>query len=152
MSLNIKKEIRINNGGGKVFKALITPTSIQKWWGASQVIVVADENGTFAATWGEDIDKPEYTSTAKISHFEPHTRLKLKDFTYLRLNEYLPFKAKFEIDFKIECYNSYCVLVVTHSGFPRGPEADEYYTSAGKGWDRALQAIKDLVGEKPKAW
>ena len=152
MSRKIKKEIKIDNTGGKVFKVLITPTHIQKWWGASQVIVVADENGTFAATWGENIDTPEYTSTARISHFEPYTRLKLKDFTYLKLNEYLPFKAKFEIDFKIECYNSCCVLVVTHSGFPGGPEADDYYSSAEKGWDRALAAIKALVGEKPKGW
>ena len=145
MSRKIKREIRVDNTGGKVFKALVTPSTVKKWWGASQVIIVPDEGGTYALSWGDDIDKPEYVATAKIDSFKPNVELHLTDYTYLKGEEYLPFKAHFRVEFKVECYNNYCILVVTHSGFPKDKKADSFYNECIVGWDETLENLKELI-------
>ncbi len=144
----IKKEIRVDNKGGKVFEALITPSLIKKWWGASQAIVVPDEGGIYALTWGENIDKPEYIATAKIQEFKPNVRLILDNYTYLKHNDYLPFKANFKVKFVIECFNNYCVLSVEHTGFPQEKTADNFYNDCEKGWDETLEAVKKISEEQ----
>lgn len=145
MSRKIIKEIRINENGSKVFNALITPHLIKEWWGASQAIVVPDEEGVFALSWGESADKPDYIAAATISEFKPHVKLTLNDYTYLANNEYLPFKAKFKVKFKIECETNYCVLKLEHSGFPIKSEASKFYSECERDWDESLKSLKDLV-------
>jgi len=151
MSRKIKKEIRINENGSKAFNALITPSLIKEWWGASQVIIVPDENGVFALSWGENIDKPEYVSAAKISEFKPHVKLTLSDYTYLADNEYLPFKAKFKVKFNIECQEKYCILRLEHSGFPNSSEANQFYADSEQGWEDSLASLKKLVEKENQA-
>ncbi|MGW1455803.1 SRPBCC family protein [Salegentibacter agarivorans] len=148
MSRKIKKEIRINENGGKVFNALITPNLIKEWWGASQAIVVPDEDGVFALSWGENPDKADYIAAAKISEFKPHVKLTLSDYTYLADNEYLPFKAKFKVKFRIHCETKYCVLKLEHSGFPNKSEADQFYSDCESGWEENLESLKNLVEQE----
>ncbi len=143
----IIKEIRVDNKGGKVFNALITPSLIKKWWRASQAIVVPDEGGTYALTWGENIDKPEYISTAKITEFKPNIKLALSEYTYLKHHEYLPFKANFKVKFTIECFNNYCVLSVAHTGFPNEKVVDDFYADCEQSWVERLEAIKKISEE-----
>ncbi|MBZ9729247.1 SRPBCC domain-containing protein [Salegentibacter sp. JZCK2] len=145
MSRKINKEIRIDSNGSKVFNALITPGLLKEWWGASQAIVVPDENGVFALSWGENIDKPDYTIDAQISEFKPHIKLTLSDYHYLVENEYLPFKAKFKVKFRIECETNYCILRLEHSGFPGESNADSFYAECEKGWNESLKSLKNLM-------
>jgi uncharacterized protein YndB with AHSA1/START domain len=145
MSRKINKEIRVNENGSKVFNALVTPSLIKEWWGASQAIVVPDENGVFALSWGENPDKPEYIAAATISEFKPHVKLTLSDYTYLANNEYLPFKTKFKLKFRIQCETNYCVLKLEHSGFPNKSEASKFYSECDQGWDESLASLKNLV-------
>ncbi|MBZ9632240.1 SRPBCC domain-containing protein [Salegentibacter sp. LM13S] len=145
MSRKIKKEIRINENGSKVFNALVTPNLIKEWWGASQAIVVPDEDGVFALSWGDNPDKADYIAAATISEFKPHVKLTLSDYTYLSENEYLPFKAKFKVKFRIECETNYCVLKLEHSGFPNKSQADKFYSDCDTGWDESLESLKNLV-------
>ncbi len=145
MSRKINKEIRVNENGSKVFNALVTPHLIKEWWGASQAIVVPDEDGVFALSWGENADKPDYIAAATISEFKPHVKLTLSDYTYLRDNKYLPFKSKFKVKFRIECETKYCVLRLEHSGFPNKAEASKFYSDCDLGWDEALSSLKKLV-------
>ncbi|WP_037321492.1 SRPBCC domain-containing protein [Salegentibacter sp. Hel_I_6] len=145
MSQKINKEIRINENGSKVFNALITPSLIKEWWGASQAIVVPDENGVFALSWGENLDKPIYIASATISEFKPHVKLTLSNYTYLADNEYLPFKANFKLKFRIQCETKYCILKLEHSGFPNKSRASQFYSDCDQGWDEALKSLKHLV-------
>jgi hypothetical protein len=39
---------------------LVTPSAIRAWWGAARAIVLAQENGAWAAAWGADEDRPDY--------------------------------------------------------------------------------------------
>lgn len=145
MSRKINKEIRINRNGSEVFSALVTPSLIKEWWGASQAIVVPDEDGVFALSWGKNPDKPDYVAAATISEFKPHVKLSLSNYTYLADNEYLPFKAKFKLRFRIQCEEKYCVLKLEHSGFPNKSQANKFYSDCDQDWDEALESLKTLV-------
>ena len=62
----------------EVFRLLVSPNAIRNWWGASRVIVLAKQNGVWAAVWGNE-DIPDYVALYKISAIEPPRRLFLTD-------------------------------------------------------------------------
>lgn len=148
MSRKIQKELRINNEGGQVFDALTTPSLVKQWRGASQAIIIPDEDGVYALTWGNDLDKPEYVSTAKISEFKPHVKLVLQDYTYLAHNEQLHFKTRFQVKFEITCHTHFCILNLTHLGFPDNHDADDFYKRMEKSWEENLLKLKQLLEKK----
>jgi uncharacterized protein YndB with AHSA1/START domain len=53
-------EIALPTDPERVFSLLVTPSAIRQWWGADRAIVLAQENGTWAAAWGADEDRPDY--------------------------------------------------------------------------------------------
>lgn len=143
MSRKIEKEIRINNQGGKVFKALTDPGLIKKWWGASQAIVVPDENGIYALSWGTDPNTPDHITTARINEYKPYVKLSLKNFT-----RFLPSRDEqtgTDLRFKIDCQSNYCILKVEHLGFPEKKNAVELFEYWNKEWDRILSSLKQVV-------
>lgn len=75
-------EEEFNVGPDEIFRILHTPTAICKWWGASRAIVLAEENGFWAAAWGENEDEPDYTTAFVIKAFEPPKRIVLGEAKY----------------------------------------------------------------------
>ena len=124
----------LKQGPSTVFAALITPSHIRGWWSVSRAIVIPKTGGIWAATWGEDEDNPDYTSSATIKVFEPDQKLVLGDYQYVSPEGGLPFEANFETTFEIQPIGEGSRLTVTQAGFPTDPIADEYYAGCETGW------------------
>ena len=128
-----------------VFALLHTPSAIRDWWGASNAIVLAETGGTWAATWGENEDDPDYISVATISDFDPPNRLVLCDFQYLAKTGPLPFQADFTTSFEVIAGSDGTTLRVKQDGFPPGAEADEFYAACQRGWQDTFTGIRKYL-------
>lgn len=129
----------------KVFLALITPSQIRRWWSASQAIVIPRVGGVWVATWGEDVDHPEFISSAIIKEFVPGEKLVLGDYQYVSPDGGLPFEADFETMFKLAEVGEGIELTVDQVGFPGDSIADEYYVGCEQGWKNTLDALEKFL-------
>lgn len=125
----------------RLFRLLHTPSDIRGWWGAATAIVLAAQGGFWAATWGDDEDAPDYVTVARVAVFEPPRRLVLEDTCYTSKDGPLPFDAHFETVFEVEQRRGGAQLRVTQSGFPDGPEADDFYAACDRGWRATFAGI-----------
>jgi len=131
----------------RVFALLHTPSAICRWWGASRAVVLAEPGGTWAATWGEDEDDPDYITVATIREFEPPRRMVLSDYRYRAKAGPLPFEAEFETEFVVSPHAEGASLRVTQDGFPAGSESDEFYAACRKGWQDTFAGIRDYLDD-----
>lgn len=137
----------------RAFEALITPSAIRRWWQVDRAVVVAEPGGTWAAAWGDDEDDPDYASAATIEVFDPPRRLVLTDYRYLVKTGPLPFEADFRVEFTLRPAESGgeaggSVIEVVQSGFPAGPEADDFFAGCETGWRDTLEGLRRyLAGE-----
>ncbi len=129
-----------------VFSLLHTPSAIRGWWSAARAIVLAREGGTWAATWGESEDNPDYITVAWISKFEPPRRLVLTDYHYHAKDGPLPFKADFVTEFVVEPRPRGSLLRVTQDGFPADSVADAFYAGCEVGWRNTFSGIRRFLG------
>ena len=134
----IVQEIEVPTDPRRTFELLITPSAIRSWWQASRAIVLARPGGTWAATWGEDEDRPEYVSVATIEAFEPPRRLVLADYRYAARSGPLPFEMDARLEFEVLSAPSGARLRVTQRGLPEDAAADEFYAGCVKGWNDTL--------------
>jgi hypothetical protein len=66
----------------------------------------------------------------------------LTDYRYRAKTGPLPFKADFVTEFAVEPHPQGSRLRVTQSGFPAGPEADDFYTACETGWRNTFAGIR----------
>lgn len=145
MSRQVLKSIEIKSDVRSVFNALIKPKAIKQWWSASQVILIPQANGIFAATWGDNLDNPDYTSVSRISKIEVPRLLSMVYEDYKSEHGGLPFEAEMQVSFELTKIEKSTKLQVTQLGFPDDPIADEYYEGCTQGWENTLSAIKTYV-------
>ena len=145
MARKINQEIKILASNASVFSALITPSSIQAWWEAKTAVVLAKAGGLMAITWGDNIDKPDYVSVARIDLIEKDKQLQLAYENYRSQSGGLPFEAHMIVIFSIEGTDYGCLLKVEQSGFPIDKIADEYFNGCQIGWQTCLTNIKEFV-------
>lgn len=147
MSREIIQDYIIGKRSDTVFDALITPGMIKKWWFANNAIVLPEEGGVYAVTWGDDTDNPDYISVAKIASFERPARLRLIDFKYKSKEGGLPFEASMDTEFRLKDLGDKTKLTVSQTGFPDEKIADEFYNSCVQGWIDTLTSLKKTVEE-----
>lgn len=145
MSRIIQTSIFIEEQRAVVFKALMSPSSIKQWWSAQNVIVMPEEGGIYALTWGQDIDSPEYITVCRINALQSPKRLVLLYEDYRSQTGQLPFEASFLVEFNLIENVKGTLLLVTQSGFPDDSIADDYYEGCQKGWNDVLGLIKKVV-------
>ena len=133
----------------RVFAILHTPSAIRGWWSASRAIVLAEEGGIWAATWGASEDEPDYITVARIKVFDPPRRLVLTDYQYFARSGPLPFQADFTTEFSVEPAGAGSRLRVTQDGFPTDPIADAFYAGCETGWRNTFAGIKRFLDEAP---
>ncbi|MEO1972936.1 MAG: SRPBCC domain-containing protein [Pirellulaceae bacterium] len=129
----------------RLFAILHTPRSIRQWWGAASAIVIPEHGGTWAATWGNDEDGPDYIAVATIRAFEPPRRMVLDNYRYYAKPGQLPFDTEFTRGFAVFPTSQSATLQVTQDGFPVGSEADEYYAACEKGWQDTFVGIRKFL-------
>lgn len=127
-----------------VFKLLITPSAIRRWWGASRAIVLPKVGGVWAAAWGDE-DIPDFVSVFKIAAIEKPKRLFLTETKYFAKNGPLPFKSEMTTEFIVEPAGGGSILQVAQEGFPDDPVADEFYAACGKGWQETFAEIEKYL-------
>jgi len=144
MQREIKQTITINNIPDKVFNALLNPTAIIEWWQAKTAIVVKEDNGIYAISWGDNLDDPEYVSISNIKNFTPNSYFSL-DYTYYSSKHgNLPFVTEMMVEFKINPVSeSSARLEVKQTGIPDAPIADAYYEGCVTGWNQVLNNIRN---------
>jgi uncharacterized protein YndB with AHSA1/START domain len=140
-------EIALQANPQRVFSLLVTPSAIRQWWSAARAVVLAQENGFWAAAWGTDEDQPDYITVCRIQIFDPPRRLVLTDYRYFAKNGPLPFTADFITEFTIEPAPSGCLLRVTQDGFPLDPIADQFYAGCEVGWRNTFEGIRRYLSE-----
>ena len=127
----------------EVFSLLIRPSAIRQWWGATREIVLAEKDGTWAATWGDDEDEPDYITVARISKFEPPHLLELNDYRYATREGDLPFEASFTTRFSCKETAGGVVLRVEQAGFP--VDQEEFYQACVTGWSNTFAGIRRFL-------
>lgn len=143
MSREIKQTIEINEVPKNIFNALLHPSAISEWWGAKTAIVVKENNGIYAVSWGDNIDAPDFVTVSTIKNLLPSTGFSLKYVSYMAKTGSLPFEAKMMVHFAIKPFNtSICLLTVNQTGIPDDPIADDYYEGCINGWTQVLKNIK----------
>jgi len=131
----------------QLFALLHTPSAIRDWWSASRAIVIPEVGGTWAATWGEQEDEPDYAAAATILHFEAPRRMVLGNYQYHAKAGKLPFEADFVTEFLIIPLTDGTILRVTQDGFPMGEAADAHLAGCVQGWKDTFQGIRRFLGE-----
>jgi uncharacterized protein YndB with AHSA1/START domain len=130
-----------------VFDALVRPSAIRSWWGASRVMVVPEAGGVWAAAWGDDEDDPQYVTTARMQVFEPPTRIRFADYSYYARTGKLPFDAVMQTEFTVRPAPGGSILRVVQSGFPTDSIADDFYAACGRGWRETLESLRTFLEE-----
>jgi len=131
----------------EMFKLLITPSLICKWWGAARAIVLPEKNGIWMAAWGADEDTPDYITAFTMSEYEPPRRILFTDAKYSARGEKLPFDAVITAEFIVDEAEGGCSLMVKQDGFPSEPAADEYYAACEKGWVDTFEGIRRTIND-----
>ena len=129
----------------RVFALLHTPSAVRGWWGASRAIVLPQEGGVWAATWGESEDDADYVTAATIRVFEPPSRLVLADYRYRARSGPLPFRADFVTEFTVRPHPEGSLLRVVQDGFPTDPVADAFYAACERGWHETFASLRRYV-------
>ncbi len=142
MTRNIKDSVSISATAETVFKALITPSAIQDWWEANQVIIMPETDGFLAISWGSDKDNPDYLTKTLITRFEPARALSLHYQSYQSKFGDLPFEAKLDAHFTMAQQGEFTILEVLQTGIPDDQVADDYYNGCITGWRTVLNNIK----------
>lgn len=138
-------EIRLGADVETVFDALITPSAICTWWQAATAIVVAEEDGFFAAAWG-DKDKPDYITLHRITECRRPEYIVFDDTRYVTKFEPPPFELDLKTRFEVESVSaSESVLRVIQTGFPRVEAADEFYEACETGWKETFSGIEKYI-------
>jgi uncharacterized protein YndB with AHSA1/START domain len=138
-------EIELPASPERVFALLHTPSAIRGWWSASRAIVLAKEGGTWAATWGESEDQPDYITVARIAAFDPPRRLVLTDYHYQAKEGPLPFQADFVTEFTVIPRPQGCTLRVSQDGFPTDSVADAFYAGCEVGWKNTFEGVRRFL-------
>lgn len=134
-----------------LFDALLRPSAIRVWWSASHAIVLPSVGGTWAATWGDDEDAPDYVTIARIAELEPGRRLVLTDYRYHSKDGPLPFEAEFTTSFEVAARKSGATLRIEQAGFPASENADDFYAGCVEGWRRTFAGLQEYLASDPRS-
>lgn len=144
MSRKIEQGIEIRDTREHIFESLLNPSSIMKWWQAKTAIIIKENNGIYAVSWGNDLDDPDFITVSHFKNFDPPKEFSLEYSSYYAKSGNLPFEAPMITNFKInQLSDTVCDLQVVQSGIPDDAMADEYYDGCKKGWKQVLANIKD---------
>lgn len=129
----------------EIFDALITPSAICRWWGASTAIVLPEEGGFWNAAWG-DTDDPDYITFHRITEYDYPRAIELDETRYHTKFELPPFElnvtARFEVDPVTDRITS---IRVIQSGFPIDEIADAFYAACEKGWRDTFEGLRKYI-------
>ena len=143
MSREIIQKIEIKRTAGNIYAALLSPSSIIEWWQALSAIVVKENNGIYAVSWGNDIDDPDYVTISYIRNMVHERGFTLEYSSYHSKSGNLPFDANMTVDYKIiPITKRNSILEIHQKGIPDDPIADEYFEGCTKGWIQVLDNIK----------
>jgi len=143
MSRVITKNIKIQQNPEKIYRSLVTPSSITHWWKAKSAIIIEEIEGIFVVCWGEEVDDPDFITVSKIVELIPNKKLNLEYISYKAKLGKLPFDSKMNVQFEIyKIDSSVSDLHVKQSGIPVDEIADDYYNGCVSGWENVLINIK----------
>ncbi|NNF05354.1 MAG: SRPBCC domain-containing protein [Candidatus Eisenbacteria bacterium] len=132
-----------------LFKILHTPSAICAWWGAVSAIVSPETGGTWAASWGQTVDDPDFVTSATMREFNPPHRIVMDNYQYYAKSGPLPFDAAFVTEFAIIPKENGTSLRVTQDGFPGGPEGDAFLSGCEQGWKDTFAGIRQFLEQLP---
>jgi uncharacterized protein YndB with AHSA1/START domain len=129
----------------RMFEALVTPTAIRSWWGASKAIVLPQLGGTWVASWGENENDPDYISSFKIVEYEPPNRLTLGEGKYFAREGKPPFEMdKMTTEFHIlDRGDGICSLRIKQV-------ADDFYEACVIGWNNTFEGLRKYFFDNPE--
>jgi RimJ/RimL family protein N-acetyltransferase len=142
---SIEREVALPCTAEEAFELLVRPSAIRSWWQAERAIVLPGEGGLWCATWGDDEDRPDYATAARLRVFDPPRRLVLDRYRYRSRFGSMPFEAEFEVEFTLRDQGAGCVLAVAQRGFPLEPIADAHFDSCRQGWQDTFECLLQLV-------
>jgi len=140
----IKTGIDVDAGINDVFRHLISPSLIKRWWSAKSVIVVPEEGGFITVLWGENEDDPDYVTLSRILEIDAPVKLVVNYEMYYTKFGKLPFGAEMEVHYTLTDLENGTRLDLLQTGFPEDESADAFYYGCINGWKNTLEAFKQV--------
>ncbi|MEX0648938.1 MAG: SRPBCC domain-containing protein [Balneolaceae bacterium] len=145
MSRSIIKEVTISQSADATFDTLITPSLIKKWWLASGLVIIPQNDGLTMTIWNDEEDHKDYISEAKIKEYLRPERLLLTDIKYTSKKGHLPFNVDLNAEFTIQPKGEHVKLILKQTGFPEDADSDKFFKSCNTEWEKTLICLKDVA-------
>ena len=126
----------------RVFDALLTPSDVMAYWGASAVVIAPTVGGLFCAAWGPP-DAPDYVGVQRIVLMGRPTVLALRHVYYYAREGGPGIDLDTMTTYTLAARPGRSTLLqVRQTGFPRGTEADAFLAACEAGWQTTLHQLR----------
>ena len=132
----------------RLFKALITPSAIRSWWGASSVVIDARKGGSWVTAAGEGEKDAEFVNSFEILEFDFPNRIVLGSGKYFAGNNW-PIETNMTTEFIVEAHPSGCNLRIVQELSPADPLLDDFFDACVAGWENSFEGIRNYLHNNP---
>jgi uncharacterized protein YndB with AHSA1/START domain len=132
----------------RVFRALVEPQDVKRWWGANEAIITARKGGTWSLGWHAYGLDNFYATTAFIHKIAHPRDLQLTGLMYFRLD--MKPLGPMKLSFHLEKKGRGVLLTVRQSGYGKGKHWDWYHRALQDGWEESLWSLKRYIERKGK--
>ncbi|MGA9364760.1 MAG: SRPBCC domain-containing protein [Bacteroidota bacterium] len=140
--------IAIAAAPSRVFRALVEPQDVKRWWGANEAIMTARKGGTWSLGWHAYGQDNFYATTAFIHKIAHPRELQLTGLMYFRPD--MKPLGPMKLSFRLEKKGQGVLLTVRQSGYGKGKHWDWYYRALQNGWEESLWSLKRYIERKGK--
>lgn len=132
----------------RVFKALVEPRDVKRWWGTNEAVITAQKGGTWSFGWRAYGQDNFYAITASIRKIAHPRELRMAEVMYFRAD--MKPLGPMNLSFRLEKKRRGTLLTVRQAGYGKGKRWDWYYRAVQDGWEESLWNLKRYIEKKVK--
>jgi uncharacterized protein YndB with AHSA1/START domain len=132
----------------RVFRALVEPRDLKRWWGTNEAVITARKGGTWSLGWHAYGQDNFYATTGFIQKIAYPRGLQLTGLMYFRPD--MKPLGPMTLSFRIEKKGQGALLTVRQSGYGKGKHWDLYYIALHDGWEESLWSLKKYIESKER--
>jgi uncharacterized protein YndB with AHSA1/START domain len=140
--------IAIAAAPSRIFRALVEPHDVKRWWGANEAVITARKGGTWSLGWHAFGLENFYVTTGFIQKITHPRELQLTGLMYFRPD--MKPLGPMKLSFRIEKKGQGALLTVRQSGYGKGKHWDLYHRALQDGWEESLWSLKRFIERRGK--
>jgi len=130
----------------RVFRALVEPQDVKRWWGANEAVIAARKGGAWSLGWHAYGQDNFYATTGFIQKIAYPRGLQLTGLMYFRPD--MKPLGPMKLSFHLKKTGQGTVLTVRQSGYGKGRHWDWYSRALHDGWEESLWSLKRYIERK----